>query len=553
MISWIQHHLIRHGRWIFLSLLALIIVAFVFTIGNTPGCTTDRSGYAPSLFYGIDLNSPLERDPILQKVSISAFLNRQEFRTEEQFQTELSSRIALLQLSDVIGLPGPDQAALAEYIKTKPAFFGPDGNFSPDAYTRMLDDLASNPRSSEALVLQVLAEDFRIDQARAAVSGPGYLLPSEAIAQTLRSKTELELVVASLPFAGFAPEIDSSEEALREFYEQNKQRYEISERIEASYVAFHADAYLDKVPEATDAELRQHFAENRAALVAAHEAAKATDATDGEQDAAAPVTFDTVRPLVVESYAREQANRLANETALDFALRLYRDAIKRDSAAFNQLLNQSGLSLTRIEPYTLAGARQRALSPDLLEAAFTLGSHRYYSDPYAIDSGFAVLIYQGRIAPVIPPFEEVAASVAADFQAAEKRRLFNEKGLSLRTELTAALEAGQTFSEAAESLGLTATNFEKFTVRNAPRTLNPSALQQAQRMAVGEVSPMLTTGGLGSFVYLQSKTVPELDRSNEDVTQAQMMLQQWALFSTESSLLNELVVRGLPADRLAAE
>lgn len=553
MISWIQHHLIRHGRWIFLSLLALIIVAFVFTIGNTPGCTTDRSGYAPSLFYGIDLNSPLERDPILQKVSISAFLNRQEFRTEEQFQTELSSRIALLQLSDVIGLPGPDQAALAEYIKTKPAFFGPDGNFSPDAYTRMLDDLASNPRSSEALVLQVLAEDFRIDQARAAVSGPGYLLPSEAIAQTLRSKTELELVVASLPFAGFAPEIDSSEAALREFYEQNKQRYEISERIEASYVAFHADAYLDKVPEATDAELRQHFAENRAALVAAHEAAKATDATDGEQDAAAPVTFDTVRPLVVESYAREQANRLANETALDFALRLYRDAIKRDSAAFNQLLNQSGLSLTRIEPYTLAGARQRALSPDLLEAAFTLGSHRYYSDPYAIDSGFAVLIYQGRIAPVIPPFEEVAASVAADFQAAEKRRLFNEKGLSLRTELTAALEAGQTFSEAAESLGLTATNFEKFTVRNAPRTLNPSALQQAQRMAVGEVSPMLTTGGLGSFVYLQSKTVPELDRSNEDVTQAQMMLQQWALFSTESSLLNELVVRGLPADRLAAE
>jgi hypothetical protein len=31
MISWIQHHLIRHGRWIFLTLLALIIVAFVFT------------------------------------------------------------------------------------------------------------------------------------------------------------------------------------------------------------------------------------------------------------------------------------------------------------------------------------------------------------------------------------------------------------------------------------------------------------------------------------------------------------------------------------------
>jgi hypothetical protein len=55
MISWIQHHLIRHGRWVFLSLLAVIIVAFVFTIGNTPGCTTDRSGYEENLYYGIDL------------------------------------------------------------------------------------------------------------------------------------------------------------------------------------------------------------------------------------------------------------------------------------------------------------------------------------------------------------------------------------------------------------------------------------------------------------------------------------------------------------------
>lgn len=552
MISWIQHHLIRHGRWIFLSLLALIIVAFVFTIGNTPGCTTDRSGYAPSLFYGIDLNSPLERDPIIQKVSISAFLNRQEFRTEEQFQSALSGRIALLHLADMIGVPGPDQLALAEYIKTKPAFFGPDGNFSPDAYTRMVDDLASNPRSSEALVLQVLAEDFRIDQVQASVSGPGYLLPSEAIAQTLRNKTELELVTATLSFAEFSPEIDTSEEALREFYEQNKQRYEISERIEASYVPFLADAYLNKVPEATDAGLRQHFAENRAAIVAAHEATKAPAAPEADTDAdAAPVTFDAVRPLVVESYAREQADRLANEAALNFALRLYRDAIKRDSAGFNQLLNQSELSLIRIEPYTLAGARQRALSPDLLESAFTLGSHRYYSDPHAIDGGFAVLIYEGRIAPVIPPYEEVATAVAADYRATEKRRLFNEKGTSLRTDLTAALEAGQTFSEAAGTLGLSTTSFEKFAVRNAPRNLAPSALQQAQRMVEGEVSPMLTTGGVGTFVYLQSKVVPELDRSNEDVTQAEMMLQQWARFSTGSSLTNELVVRGLPENAVA--
>lgn len=549
MISWIQHHLIRHGRWIFLSLLALIIVAFVFTIGNTPGCTTDRSGYEPNLFYGIDLNSPREREAVVQKVSISAFLNRQQFRSEDQFQSALSTRIALLHLADVIGIPAPDQPTLAEYIKTKPAFSGPDGQFSPDAYTRMLDDLESNPRMSEALVLQVLAEDFRLDQVRDVVAGPGYLLPSEAIAQTIRNQTELELIVASLSFAAFSPEIEADEATLRKYYEENSQRYEIPERIEASYVAFRADAYMDQVPEADEAALRQHFAENRAAIVAEYEATQAPATEAGPEEAATEkpaVTFETVRELVAASYAREQASRIANQAAQTFAFRLYRDEIKRDSATFNQLINQSGLSLTKIEPYTLAGARQRALSPELLESAFALGTHRYFSDPHPIDGGFAVLIFEGRIAPVIPPFEEVANAVNADFRAAEKRRLFSEKGVSLREELVAALAAGTAFSEATESLGLSTTAFEKFAVRNAPSNLNRSALEQAQGMAEGEVSPMLTSGGNGLFVYLQTKAVPELDRENEDVTQAKQMLQQWAMFSSGSSLMNELVDRGLP-------
>ena len=75
MISWIQNHLIRHGRWIFLSLLAVIIVAFVFTIGNTPGCTSNQGAYQEQNFYGHDLNSSREMGIIGEKVSLSALLN----------------------------------------------------------------------------------------------------------------------------------------------------------------------------------------------------------------------------------------------------------------------------------------------------------------------------------------------------------------------------------------------------------------------------------------------------------------------------------------------
>jgi len=559
MISWIQHHLIRHGRWIFLSLLALIIVAFVFTIGNTPGCTTDRSGYKENLFYGIDLNAPREREVIIEKVQLSAYLNGQQIRSDEQFQNQLTSRIALLHLADEIGVPSPNQETLADYITTKAAFRGPDGEFSADAYTSFVDNMESNPRTQQGLVLVVLGEDYRINQIGSVLSGPGYLLPSEALAQTQRNRTEFTLATAELSYADFAPEIAEDEAALREYYEANKLRYEIPERIKASYVFFDQANYEAQVSDATEAELREHFIANRAQFVADFEAAKpkpaapAEEATPASPEPAEAVTFTDVREAVAKSYLAEQETRVANEAAQAFAVKLYRDEVKRDSAAFNELLSKSGTSLTKIEPYTLAGASQRALSTELLESAFKLGGNRYYSDAYAVDSGFAVLLYEGRIAPEIPVFEAVQAEVTTDYKSDEKRRLFNENGESLQAQLEAKIGEGTAFAEAAEALGLGVASFETFSTQDAPRELNRSALQKAQGMQSGEVSPMLTTGGTGIFVYVENKVVPEIASDDEDLTQAEDYLARFAAYTSGTAFANELVFRGLPEDAATEE
>ncbi|HBR95132.1 MAG TPA: hypothetical protein DEA90_13305 [Opitutae bacterium] len=545
MISWIQHHLIRHGRWIFLSLLAIIIVAFVFTIGNTPGCTTDRSGYKENLFYGIDLNAPREREIVIEKVQLSAYLNGQQIRSDEQFQTQLTSRIALLHLADEIGVPAPSQETLADYITTKNAFRGPDGKFSADVYTSFVDSMESNPRAQKGLVLLVLEEDYRINQIGSVLAGPGYLLPSEALAQTQRNRTEFTLSTAQIDYASFTPEIAADEAALLEYYEANKLRYQIPERIQASYVFFKNSQYAAQVPEATEAELREHFIANRSQFVADFEANNPASEEGADET---PVTFADVREAVAQSYLQEQEARIANQAAQAFAYSLYRDEIKRDSAAFNELLNKSQVSLTPIEPYTLAGARQRALSPELLESAFQLGGNRYYSDAYAIEGGFAVLIYEGRIAPEIPAFEAVQAEVTADYKAEEKRRLFNEKGESLQAELEAKISEGSAFVAAAEALGLQAQDFESFSAQEAPSELNRSALQTAQGMQAGEVSPMLTTGGSGIFVYVKEKTVPEIASHDEDLVQAEDYLARFAAYTSGAAFANELVFHGLPEE-----
>jgi peptidyl-prolyl cis-trans isomerase D len=554
MISWIQHHLIRHGRWIFLSLLALIIVAFVFTIGATPGCTTDRSGYKENLFYGIDLNSPRESEVIIEKIQLSAFLDGQQIRSDEQFQNQLTSRIALLQLADKIGVPSPSQETLANYITTKAAFRGDDGEFSADSYAKFVDSMESNPLSSQGLVIVVLEEDYRINQIDSVLSGPGYLLPSEAIAQTQRNATELNLVTAELKYADFMPEIAVEETTLREYYDANALRYEIPERIKASYVFFDLKGCVEKVPEPSEAELREHFISNQDGFVADYESTKpepAESVAGGEVETpkeADKVTFSDVREAVTQSYLTEQGTRMANEAAQGFAYTLYRDEIKRDSDAFKALLNESKLSLTEIEPYTLAGASQRALSSEFLESAFKLGGNRYYSDAYAVDGGFAVLLYQGRIAPEIPEFEAVQSEVIKDYKTDEKRRLFNEKGESLQAELKTKIVEGIDFVEAAEALGLGTASFETFSVQEAPRELNRSALQLAQGMQAGDVSPMLTSDGTGILVYLANKNIPEIARDNEELKQAEDFLARYAAYTSGSSFANELVILGLPEE-----
>lgn len=545
MISWIQNHLIRHGRWIFLTLLTVIIVAFVFTIGNTPGCTSNRSSYQERNFYGYDLNSPHDMGIVTQKVSLSAELNGRPIQSEQQFQAQVTSRIALLHLADEVGIPAPDQATLTEYIKTKQSFRGPDGKFSPDAYISFVDNMESNPRVPKGLVISVLEDDYRIEQIGSALAGPGYLLPSEARAQTQRNQTTFKLATAALSYADFSPEIAPDEEALRAYYTANTTRYVIPERIQASYILFPSAQYADQLTAPEEPELREHFIANRARFVAAHEAAqpKTQDAT-AEKPA---VTFEDVREAVAADLAREAALRLANEAAQSFAYTLYRDAIKHDSAAFNTLLNDADLTPTKIEPYTAEGAARRALSTEMLESAFALSSNRYFSDAYQVPGGFAVLIFEGRIAPETPAFESVAAEVAADFAIEEKRRLFNENGEKLEAELKAKLAEGTAFTEAAEALQMKAQTFDSFKTAEAPRELNPAILQQAQRMQAGEISPMLTSGGTGTFVYVEEKAVPEIAADDTDFTQAQSFLSRYSAYSSSNALVAELIARGAPA------
>ena len=94
---------------------------------------------------------------------------------------------------------------LAEFIQTKRAFHDETGAFSPEAYTTFVDTIESNPRSTKGLLILVLEEEYRIAQISSALSGPGYVLPFEALAQIQSRRTNSSLNIVNLATQNLSP------------------------------------------------------------------------------------------------------------------------------------------------------------------------------------------------------------------------------------------------------------------------------------------------------------------------------------------------------------
>lgn len=548
MISWIQHHLIRHGRWIFLTLLAVVIVAFVGTIGNTPGCTTNRSNYQALDYYGYDLNSERDMRPVGMRLSLSNELNQLNRNNQQQLSNQMLSRIALLHLAETIGIPAPTQEQISSYLQEKPLFRTPTGEFDRDRLTRFIDTIEANPLLPEGILVRVLEEDYRIEQISEALAGPGYVIDDDARLQAQLYQTSLTLNTASIDYANFEPEIDAALPELEAYYNQNASRYEIPERIQASYLNFKSETYLPQVGTLEEDALREHFIANRARFVQAHEAGTTYANADAGAEKPA-VKFEDVRDAVNADLRKAQANRLANEAAQNFAYELYNNSVPRESAAFNAALNSAGLELIPVEAFSTRDTATRALPAEMLSSAFALSKARYFSDPYPLEDGFGVLIYQARLPVELPPFETVAERVKTDYAAEEKRRLFYEKGVELKKEIEAQLAEGVSFAEAAAKLELKVENFESFKISEAPQNLNRSALQSAMELKAGQVSPMLQTGASGMIVYVAERTVPEIPSDDATLQQANSFLKYNSSMVRMNALASELVERGMPAEQ----
>jgi peptidyl-prolyl cis-trans isomerase D len=525
MFNWIQTYLTKHFRWMLVILLAVMIVSFVFTIGNfSPLGGGGGPRYREQPFLNYDLSLAKDEQEIFGRGEMSLLMNYPSFfgpPSGEIVAQYSLSRELFLYIADQIGLPGPDKDQFKEYVHGLNGFMNfSTQEFDQTQFTAFVDSLEARGLT-EAYLTGIIGEDYKVKRVQELLGGPGHILPLEAIHATQIENTTWTLETAKLEYNDFATEILPTEEDLQNFYQANSFRYLVDPKAKAAYILFDPAKNIDNDYQPEPGEISIHFFTNKARYQAAIPTPEPIKKEDGTTEAveAPEVTLTDVEAQVIEEIRKDRADKETQRVAEEFAYTLFDKDIENGSPEFDAALANEGLTLKELVPFPESAVMmQEGLSPQTLSQVFRLIDGRYFSDPIKNGENYVLLIYQGEEPAYTPEFPEVQARVTVDFIDQEKRAKFIEKGAELKETVATAIAEGKSFADAAKAQNLSHQTFESF-VRNAPPSegFDVNLLTQLDNLNQGEVSDWVATATDGILIYAAKKEVPTYDLEAEEV------------------------------------
>lgn len=533
MISWIQQTFQKHFRIALIVVLGVIIVAFVFTIGAAPGFGPGSTKAMNRPFFGVNLGNQEDVRRVLGDAQVSVYLQvgypALDGSRLEQYALQ---RYAALSVANDLRLPGPTASEVTEFVKTRGAFAGQDGNFDAARYAQFRDSLKMGGGMSESDVARVISDDFRYDRLQKLLAGPGYVLPNDIKQELLRGDTRWTLGVASVDYAAFAPKIETPDTELAKFFEENVFRYEIQPQVRVRIVDFPVANYAAQI-RLTDAEVRAYYNANPARFP--KPAAVGADGKPTVQlptaDANPDADFAAVKSQVEAALTLEKARQLSGEAASNLTLALYEGKVTRSQ--LDSFLAGRTLTAKQVAPFGREAVPPELMgSSDVAGEAFKLSESRFFSDAVGTASGNVVLLWEENIPARQPQLAEVRARVVADFTENEKRKKFVEAGRAAKTQVEARIKAGDSFDKAVATAAA-AVGFKAdvktpapFTLREPDRELAPSVIGSLETLQKGSVSELVLSGSQGTLVYVIDRQAPAIDDSNARYNETRTQIAQ---------------------------
>lgn len=554
MISWLQSNE-KHFRIIFILLLAVIIVAFVFTIGAAPGITGRDERTANLSFFDQELDTEIKRRAFFDTAYWSAYMKFRGMRLNQQNLTDYAfNRATALYLANDHSVPAPSPEQLKEFIQTLPLFQGPGGEFDADAYTRFLDDLKLNRAVTEGDIFRILGDDYRIQKVFSILSGPGFVLDSEVLSNLKADKTEWSIAVAEYDLTSFEPEVEITDEAIQTFYDNNSFRYATPPRRIVDFAQFKAFDLQSQIA-ASEEELQDYYDANAYKYTKPGEAdpAKEGEEESAEEPEEVQATFEEALEQVTSDYKLEKARELAMTRANTFALALVEAESRGNlsSEAINGIAAEQGLTLTSTSPFA---ANETPLglswSRAVVERAFRLSPSQVFGEPILEGDNALVLIYKDEIPETVPALMTIRERIESDYKTEELTRLRSERSQELGKQLKS-VDSAEAFNASAESEGLSITTYEKFTRREPAEGLDRSLVFNLDSLSSGDVSEPSIRGDKAYFVYVAEKNVPDLAAEGEEFETSRDQLKSLYERYAASQYINKLTQQELVRSGLA--
>ncbi|HEY8355304.1 MAG TPA: SurA N-terminal domain-containing protein [Methylophilaceae bacterium] len=151
---------------------------------------------------------------------------------------------------------GISDEQLSRYITAMPEF-AVDGKFSEELYYQLLTQNRLTLKDFENSIRQ----DLQIQQAREGIGSVAYV-PTAVFERAMKAALqEREVSVAEIRTEDFLAQVDIEAAQVQEFYEQNKEKFQIPEQVQLEFVMLSANALLPKV-RVTDEEVRKFYEDN---------------------------------------------------------------------------------------------------------------------------------------------------------------------------------------------------------------------------------------------------------------------------------------------------
>jgi len=514
----------RASSWMIKGILLIIVLAFIFMgVGNF----RDRNDVAAATVNGkkISLNEFQDRYYYLMDDVRRQFGNNLNddilgmLKLKEQAMEQLISETLLLQKSVELGFQVSDQE-LSDTIRQM-SYFQQDGRFNHELYGRILERNRMTPEMFE----QKQRQDMLTQKVRQLIIDSVKVSEDEARRWYDWQNTEIKIKAAVFKPEKFV-QATPSEEALEQYFDENKEKYKAGEKTRITYMPFNPDNYTESVTVEAD-EIQQYY--------------------DDKQDTyRTEKTIDVSHILIKVDEDAPEATVSAKQAEI---MEVYEKVTSGQD--FADCAREYSEDTSSSEGGVLGVFKKEELVPAFAEKAFSMEVGEI-SEPVLTQFGWHIIKLDKINAASVTELAEVKQDIRKALAIGGAREMAYDAALSA---FDAAINSNS-IKQAAEQLGVEAQTTPLFLRTDKLEGLSGSSelVQQAFNLLEGDLSDVVEVGGVYYLFQVdqrQAPQVPELEVVSEQVKEDLTLQMREEKARTEAEAFLKALLEGATFDTAA--